>query len=312
MATTPSYLFQLGPLPGALEPLGLPVLAGEPVDAIFAGARPAGEAGPFRLLSRGDWLVGFAALPLGAGVERAARLGYRALLGAAASRDRHLCRVWNYVPRINEHAPAAEGGLELYQAFCRGRSLAFEEAHGDGFAARLPAASAVGTEGGALAIAFAASARAPRHVENPDQVPAYAYPARYGPRPPSFARATVLGGPGGDDVFISGTAAVRGHATVAPGSTAAQLESTFQNLDRIAAACGIGATAAEARGAARFVRAYLRHAADLPRTEAALRARLLRPGDQVSYLRADLCRAELNVEIELTVLGAGPGARHPC
>jgi hypothetical protein len=31
---------------------------------------------------------------------------------------------------------------------------------------------------------------------------------------------------------------------------------------------------------------------------------LLRPDDHVSYLRADLCRAELEIEIEATILGA--------
>lgn len=296
MPLTPSFVFPLHPHAVAL---GLPVLGGEPVDALFARARPAGEVGPFRLLSLGDWRVGVAALPLRLGLEEAARVAYRALLEATAGR--HLCRIWNYVPGINAAGPT---GAENYQAFCLGRARAFEEAFGAGFTARLPAATGIGTDGEALAVVFAAHARAPRHLENPGQLPAWAYPARYGPRPPCFARATVLPGAAGDDVFVSGTAAIRGHATIAPGDHDAQLAVTIENLDRMAAVSGAGPTAAQAPGAARFIRVYLRDAADLARTRTVVEDRLLRPGDHVSYLRADICRADLTVEIELTVMGA--------
>jgi hypothetical protein len=296
MDTAQSFSF---PLDRAGLPLGLPVLSGHRVDGLFAGARPVGELGPFRLLVQGDWLVGIASLSAHAGLEEAARLAYRALIRSAEGK--HLCRIWNYVPGINAAGP---GGTENYQAFCQGRARAFEEAYGAGFTARLPAATGIGTDGERLIVAFAAHTRTPRHLENPEQAPAWAYPARYGPRAPCFARATILPGQAGDDVFISGTAAIRGHATVAPGDTRAPLEVTVENLDRMAAVSGAGPTAAQAAGAARFVRVYLRDARDRDMTEAFLREGLLCPGDHVSTLRADICRADLTVEIELTVLGA--------
>src|SRR6185369_4357459 len=102
---------------------------------------------------------------------------------------------------INESGP---GEMENYRIFCRGRSLAFERHFCAGFKARLPAASAVGSKSSALTVAFAASTRPPRHVENPLQVPAYDYPGEYGPRAPSFARATIVPGANDATVFISG------------------------------------------------------------------------------------------------------------
>ena len=109
----------------------------------------------------------------------------------------------------------SRAGRENYHRFCRGRSLAFEEYFGKNFQRMLPAASAVGAVAGPFAIGFIAGQAEPRHFENPRQVPAFEYPPEYGPRPPSFSRATVVSQGGAQRTFISGTAAIRGHATVA-------------------------------------------------------------------------------------------------
>ena len=206
------------------------------------------------------------------------------------------------MPNINARSL---DGQEHYRAFCCGRSLAFERFFGRGFKRRLPASSAVGAPGDRLTVVFAASGVEPLHFENPEQVPAYEYPRTHGPRPPSFSRATVV--PAGDrtDVFIAGTAAIKGHATRAPGDTGAQLEVTLDNLRIISRVTGLGADLGAGRCAERHLRVYLRHVEDYPAVATALAGKLLRPGDTVSYLRADICRAALNVEIEVTVLGAG-------
>ena len=207
------------------------------------------------------------------------------------------------MPAINEPGP---GGLENYRLFCRGRSLAFEQHCGRGFKAQLPSASAVGSKSAALTVVFAACPTLPRHVENPLQVPAYNYPSDYGPRAPSFSRATVVAGPEHATVFISGTAAIRGHASVAPQNLRSQLACTLENLAGISAACGLGPELDRGGRAARHFKVYLRHAADLPVVAATLAERLLAATDQVSYLQADLCRAPLLVEIEATLFGANP------
>lgn len=294
----PPLRIKLGSDESGLIDAGSPVLAGETIEDLFAEARPAGRLGTLALHQAGEWLLGAATVPLSAGLEATAHRLYSDLL--QATRGLHLARIWNYVPAINEPGP---GGLENYRIFCRARSQAFEQHHGAGFEPLLPAASAVGTKSADLTVAFAASPVRPRHVENPLQVSAYDYPEDYGPRAPSFARATVVPGPAHDTVFISGTAAIRGHATIAPQHLPSQLACTLENLREISTACGHGADLARGRAATRHFKVYLRHAADQPEIAACLQEALLTPSDRVSYLLADICRAELLVEIEATLIG---------
>ena len=233
-------------------------------------------------------------------MQGAARRLYGRLLAAASGR--RLCRIWNYVPEIN----AVRGGIENYQAFNVGRSLAFQAAFGDKFPAVLPSASAVGSRGDALASLFVASTSNARHFENPEQVPAYRYPREYGPSPPSFSRATIASSGGRSLVFISGTAAIKDHATVAPGSLVAQVRCALDNLRLISRATGMGDDLGAGAGSERHFKVYLRNASDLPEAKARLAGALLRPGDRVVWLQADLCRAGLGIEIEATLLGASP------
>ena len=301
-AAPPPLKITFGPEPapaGVFDP-GLPVLAGESAEVIFGGARPAGHAGAFELFRAEDWLLGAAAISISPGLEAVAHRLYLEMFQAAQARGLHLARIWNYVPAINEPGPS---GLENYRAFCRGRSLAFERQLGVDFKTFVPSASAVGSKAAALTVVFAASPSPPCHVENPLQVPAYDYPGDYGPRAPSFARATIVPArqPEHATVFISGTAAIRGHATVAPHRTREQLECALENLREISLACGLGPDLDLAGKSLRHFKVYLRHAADHPAVTAVLEERLLRPGDLVSYLHADICRAPLNVEIEATL-----------
>lgn len=296
-ATSGSLTVSFSPNSGDAFPVGLPVLSAAPVESIFAGAVPCGHSGDFALFRDGPWLLGRARVAPGSDLAQTSAQLYGQLLDAA--RGWHLARIWNYVPAINAPGP---GGLEHYRAFSQGRALAFERVFGPDFKHAVPAASAVGCDTPELAVIFSATRALVRHVENPDQIPAYDYPPEYGPRAPSFARATLVLGEQ-TDVFISGTAAVRGHATVAPGNTSAQLDCTLENLRTISLACGLGAHLAAGTAAARHFKIYLRHPADLAAVADRLTRDLLRPDDRVSYLRSDICRRDLNLEIEATLRG---------
>ncbi|MBA4136948.1 MAG: hypothetical protein C0518_06495 [Opitutus sp.] len=283
--------------PAVFNP-GLPVLGGCAVENLFGAVHEIEAHGSIRLFRGDDWLLGAAAVEVTPTTLEASAHSLYAQLCAVTS-GRHLARIWNYVPDING---TGVGGLENYRAFCRGRSLAFERAHGAGFSQLLPSASAVGCQDGRLTIAFAASAVPPQHYENPLQVPAYHYPEQYGPRPPSFARATGVPRAGREPaVFISGTAAIRGHATMAPESTADQLACTLENLRAISRVCGLGENLA-AGVRTRHFKVYLRHAEDYAAMAAALAEELFTAHDHVSYVRAEICRASLKVEIEATLL----------
>jgi hypothetical protein len=277
---------------------GLPVLGGQDIEELFGGAARSGRSDPFSIFEREGWRLGVASDPCEAGLEVTTRRLYDAILQAA--RGWNLARIWNYVPAINGRGPAC---LENYMVFCRARSVAFEEAFGAGFKGLLPSASAVGTVSNALTVVFAASSVLPSHFENPLQVPAYEYPGEYGPRSPSFARGTVVRGPAGAAVFISGTAAIRGHATVAPHSTPEQLEYALENLSGISGACGLGRWLDDGGSSSRHFKVYLRNPDDLSCVSDVFGRKLVAGRDLVSYLHADLCRSPLKVEIEASLFG---------
>ncbi len=289
--------------------VALPPLGGVAVEELFDGLELVGVSDGVALFRRGGLLVGHArAVFAEASVEADTRVLYGRVLAACGGKK--LYRVWNYVPRINEHT----GGLEHYRAFCKGRSLAFEAAFGAKFERQLSAASAVGSDGRTIEVIFAAGGAEPQHVENPEQVPAYRYPAEYGPRSPSFSRATVVEEGGQKWVFVSGTASIKGHATVGVGSLREQITATVDNLRLVSRASGLGGNLGASVGAsqetgnggtgwARSFKVYLRRAEDFAEARRALEGVLVFPerGDRVSWLRSDICRAELDIEIEATL-----------
>jgi chorismate lyase/3-hydroxybenzoate synthase len=196
----------------------------------------------------------------------------------------HLFRVWNYVRDIN----AGDGEQERYKRFCAGRHQALTAA--GLMKEQFPAASAVGMRDGELVIHFIAGREAGTQVENARQVSAYDYPASYGRRPPSFARATIAQFGSSRLIFISGTASIVGHETRHRGDVDAQTEETIANLDTVAQACGTSL------GELDLVKVFVRHAADAARVIPLLRAAV--PQARLLPLHADICRTDLLLEVE--------------
>jgi len=207
----------------------------------------------------------------------------------------HLWRVWNFVSHIN--APDVNG-LETYRAFNQGRAAAFARFFDQGDQAmpwatrKMPAATAVGCQGEGIYVYFLAGRQPARHIENPRQQPAYHYPKAYGPRPPSFARASAVTLPQQRMLFISGTASIIGHSTVHVGDWAGQCHTTVDNLQIVAARAG--RTLQEMN----HLKAYVRHARDVPAVLALLHKLLGVPPERINCFVADICRQNLLVEVE--------------
>lgn len=285
--------------PGCPIKLNASWLAGEPVDELFSRSKASENSHGFALFESGGILFGYGSVRFEGGhLAEAARDLYHRML--RATRGLHLYRIWNYVPRINE----TEVGLENYRAFCQGRSLAFEEFFGTEFVRELSAASAVGCRGDSIQLVFAAGLSRGRHFENPAQVPAYRYPSEHGPRSPSFARATIATGDGRRYVFVSGTAAIKGHGTVAPGEIIGQMDCTLHNLHLISREIGLGDNLGAEGGWERHFKIYLRHPRDLGYARMRLEPDWIRPEDKATYLQADICRSALQIEIEATLVRA--------
>ena len=218
------------------------------------------------------------------GIDAASERAYELLLAhVAASPEKHLQRIWNYLGAIN----AGDGDHERYRLFCNGRAR--------GLAARgvkrYPAATAIGHHGpeGLLQVYALCAAEPGQPLENPRQVSAWKYPRQYGPTAPSFARAMQL--PGGA-LAISGTAAVIGHASHHADDVAAQADEAVANLNALLERAALSAFDAWSP-----LKVYVRRPQDAEAVGAAL-ARHLDPSVPRILLHGDICRRELLVEID--------------
>ena len=208
---------------------------------------------------------------------------------------RHLIRVWNYLPEINREAD----GDERYRHFNAARKAAFRNSGAPPLHS-VPAACALGTPAGSpISIYFLAARRPPTMIENPRQMSAYHYPRQYGLNSPIFSRACVLGEALGTNLFVSGTASIVGHETIHEGDVAAQTRETIANIDALLNETNrvMGSTRYALDGL-KF-KVYVREPEDLDAIAGTL-SKALRPSTSVVYVRADVCREELLVEIEAT------------
>lgn len=279
-------------------PLGLPGLGGELARELWQteGELAEGQSGAINWRRIGDLLAVRLVVddPPDSDPEARVAEAYRQLIACIRELGfPHLIRAWNYMPAINR----GEGDAERYRRFCTGRAQALDEM--DVAASDLSACTAIGTDEPRLRI-YLLSARSPAlHIENPRQVSAYRYPRRYGPRSPSFARATAVRG-AGDEVLlmISGTASVVGHETRHAGDVVAQAGEIVANIETL-----LDQSARETRRPGlrslnrdSLVRVYVREPADWPRVEA--RFREAWPEARLAAFRGDVCRSDLLVEIE--------------
>jgi chorismate lyase / 3-hydroxybenzoate synthase len=246
-------------------------------------------------------------------LERAVGDAYRAVAESLRASGHHPVRFWNFVPGI--HADMG-GGLDRYMVFNAGRYAAFEAWFGQAalFTRTVPTASAVGIGSGSLAIHALGGRTAGQPVENPRQVPAYRYSARYGPIPPCFARGTIVrglpAGPGDSDdaamLLVGGTASIVGENSLHDRDARQQALETFENLAELVAAArrqiGGGAGGSHDAPRAAFdafteLRVYVVRDGDAPLLREMVIERFGRTA-RIEFAQAGLCRRELLVEIE--------------
>ncbi|NGY06566.1 pteridine-dependent deoxygenase [Solimonas terrae] len=198
----------------------------------------------------------------------------------------HWLRVWNFLSDIT----GGSGDAERYRQFTVGRHRALSLK--SGFERELPAATAIGTRDGGLLIWFIAGTTPGTQIENPRQVSAFRYPRQYGPKSPSFSRAKFLRWQGDAELLVSGTASIVGHETLHPDSPLAQLDETLANVEAL-----LGQAAADTPLQPELVKLYLRQAEHLPQVQGRLLSHF-GAATPCMVLQGDVCRAELDVEIE--------------
>ncbi len=223
------------------------------------------------------------------GLAATAEVAYR-MLGAhlAASATPYPLRIWNYLDAIN----LGDGDGERYREFCTGRAAGMR----GGFALGYPAATAIGVRDSrrVLQVYWLAARQPGTAVENPRQTNAWRYPRQYGPDAPNFARA-MRAPTQNAQVYISGTAAIVGHASRHEDDFPAQMHETLANLDCVLAAADVAHGARF--GTQAMIKCYVRREEDLSAARALLGAGPT-AHTPVLLLRGDICRSELLIEID--------------
>jgi chorismate lyase / 3-hydroxybenzoate synthase len=229
-------------------------------------------------------------------IEQAAAKAYRELLEQVRpSTHPYLLRIWNYFSGINH----GQGDKERYRGFCVGRSQSVDGQ----FNTPPPAATAIGTDHNGNAAAHLqlialCSSQVARTLENPRQTPAWRYPREYGPVPPGFSRGIILD----EDtetprLLASGTASIVGHVSQHIGEVAGQLSESLANLQALLAEGSKQSGRDFHISDCEALRVYLRKPEDLAVAESMITAAGI-DRDCVLYLRGDICRRELDVELE--------------
>jgi len=226
-------------------------------------------------------------------VEQAACRAYQRLITCVRpSAHPYLLRIWNYFSAINE----GEGDGERYRRFCVGRARGVDGSFND----PPPAATAIGADQATGHVqVIALCARTPAiALENPRQTPAWRYPREFGPVSPGFSRGALLDVDSDSPrLLASGTASIVGHVSRHIDDVGAQLVESLVNLDALLAEGTARAGRLFSLAACEALRVYLRHPADLAAAQAVIAASGL-PAERVLYLHGDVCRRELDVELE--------------
>ncbi len=284
------------------------VMFGHPADASFPGIVPIplypidgaalierwrgrapvvhGSDGAVRYAHDGVALFASIACDERAGIERVAEDAYGHLLAVVERLGyRHVLRAWNHFPDIH----GDENGLERYRRFNIGRHRAFASRLAQGWLR--PAATVIGTRVPGFHVYLLAAVHPGAMIDNPRQTRPFCYPRQYGPQPPDFSRAVIADLAGTRHLFVSGTAAILGHASQSPGDPDGQIEEMLANLGAVLQAAGVP----EAASGITATKVYV-GGANPVRTAARVARQFVGPAPV--YLIGEVCRPELEVEVE--------------
>jgi len=219
-------------------------------------------------------------------------------------------RQWNYIEGIVDVRRERGKSCQNYQAFNDVRTIYYGASD---FPRGYPAATGIGQATGGVILEFTAlDAPADARVlplSNPRQVDAHRYSGRVlvgGPiaevadkTSPKFERAKLVARGKTGIVYVSGTAAVLGQKSVGRRDVEAQTRTTARNIAALAGKENLaraGLPLSPDGGALSYLRAYVKHAADIPKVRR-ICERAFGPIPAL-YVRADICRPELLVELE--------------
>jgi enamine deaminase RidA (YjgF/YER057c/UK114 family) len=215
-----------------------------------------------------------------------------AVLGAERMTYGHVIRQWNYIETMLD----VREDVQCYQVFNDVRTIAYGKSE---FPTGYPASTGIGQAAGGVILEFIAldpaAGIAVTPLTNPRQVDAHLYspevlvgeahralPAKSRPK---FERGKRVLGPEDEAIFLSGTAAILGEESVGGESVEAQTLTTIENIEAVVPGRPLS-----------HLRAYVKREGDIPLVRKVLTAAY--PTVPTLFVKADVCREELLVEIE--------------
>ncbi len=215
-----------------------------------------------------------------------------------------IIRQWNYIENIT----GFDEGRQRYQEFNNVRSSFY----GDHFAETgFPAATGIGTVHGGVTIEFVATdapGACSLPLNNPGQIAAHCYSEKVLvgnnseiKTTPKFERARFLEIFDKKQVFISGTASIKGEKTEGTGDTEKQTAITIKNIQQLYSDKVLANISDNSfRPVYGHARVYIKNKMDFPAVKKVFKQYY---GNlPVVYIIADICRADLLVEIEGKVI----------
>lgn len=225
-----------------------------------------------------------------------------------------IVRQWSYIENIASVRLEDGAAKQNYQDFNDARSKIYEKylpATGLDLSGGYPAATGIGCDSGVL-IEFLALSGTSLHIKplsNPKQKNAYQYAEKElaGDNPakttPKFERAKLIFNPDAKKgaILVSGTAAIEGESSSSAQSAPEQTLQTIDNIFALVSKENVDAALYELNAELdriewAHLRVYVKRFEDIPATKAICEKYF--PGATALYLRADVCREELLVEIE--------------
>lgn len=219
----------------------------------------------------------------------------------------HITRQWNYIGEITEF----EGEVQNYQAFNDSRSLFYDQTNWE--MTGYPAATGIGMSCAGVIVDLIATrllsdSAEVKAIDNPLQIAAHSYSQEvlFGKEDerlnhrstPKFERAKTICSDDGYTCFISGTAAIRGEASLENTNIRRQTLLTIENINYLISHDNHRKQGIELQKEAGIacVRVYVKNPEDYEH----VRKEVSHHWKQIPalYVNADVCRDELLVEIE--------------
>lgn len=210
----------------------------------------------------------------------------------------HLIRTWFYIGGILEK----EDGMLRYDILNSVRNRFYN--HIWHKKKDYPASTGIGMAGEGIIMEGIAILPSPdisiKRIENPLQTSAYNYKTRYSPK---FCRAALLEGKDLGIMFISGTASIRKEKVVFPDDVEKQTIVTIENIKELISRENLSRYGIDWKTCMediRFIKVYIKERELFPKVKSICKSYF----DNIPqlYLKADICRKELLVEIEAILI----------